>query len=226
MSEVMTSEAIVEAEWLLAGYWAKPRFAFQTDNGAWSDVDVLAYHPEMKRLVVSESKVQGPKNHVFAYTTHTRKEYGSIIEYDGDNYFSYLRHLPILCRKGVVFDNFKKMVSSVTVQLVCNYSVSADMKAEVSETLNKKLSRSRLPCKTRFQLDTTLDVIARIIVAERDSGQGKRYGNPILDIAREINRYFYPAVRYAGRGSQCTEKVKKEMVTVFLNAIGLPKNET
>jgi len=226
MSEVMTSEAIVEAEWLLAGYWAKPRFAFQTDNGAWSDVDVLAYHPELKRLVVSESKVRGPKNHVFAYTMQTKKKYGSIIEYDGDNYFSYLRHLPILCRNGVVFEHFRKMVSSITVQLVCNYSVSADMKSEVSVTLNKKLDKSRIPCKARFQLDTTLDVIARIIIAERKSAQGKRYGNPVLDIAREINRYFYPAVRYAGGGAQCTERVKREMVAGFLNAIGLPKNET
>jgi len=226
MAEIMTSEAIVEAEWLLAGYWAKPRFAFKTDNGAWSDVDVLAYHPEMKRLVVSESKVRGSKNHVFAYTAHAKKKYGSIIDYDGDIYFSYLRHLPILCRNGVVFENFKKMVSSVTVQLVCNYFVSADMKAEVSETLNKKLRKSRLPCKTHFQLDTTLDVITRIIVAERDSGQGKRYGNPVLDIAREINRNFYPAVLYAGRGSQGAEQVKREMVAGFLNAIGLPKNET
>ncbi|MBU4185423.1 MAG: hypothetical protein KKI12_06545 [Proteobacteria bacterium] len=61
MSEAMTSESIVEAEWLLKGYWTKMRFAFQTDKGGWSDVDILAYHPESKHLVISESKVRGPK---------------------------------------------------------------------------------------------------------------------------------------------------------------------
>jgi len=226
MSEVMTSEAIVEAEWLLAGCWTKPRFAFQTDNGAWSDVDVLAYQPETKRLVVSESKVRGPKDYVFAYTSHTKQKYGSIIDYDGDIYFSFLRHLPILCRDGVIFKNFKKMVSSITVQLVCNYVVASDMKAEVDRTLDKSANRYRLPCKAHFQLDTTLDVITRIISAERESGRGKRYGNPVLDIVREINRYFYPTVRYAGGGSQCAASIKKEMIAGLLNSLGLPKNET
>jgi hypothetical protein len=46
MSEMMTAEAIIEAEWLLAGYWTKPRFALQTEAGHWSDIDVLSYEPE------------------------------------------------------------------------------------------------------------------------------------------------------------------------------------
>lgn len=71
MSEVMTSESIIEAEWLLKGYWSKMRFAFKTPKGAWSDVDVLAYNPEEKHLVISESKVRGPKNIVCGYTKHS-----------------------------------------------------------------------------------------------------------------------------------------------------------
>lgn len=68
MSELMHSEAIIEAEWLLKGYWTKPRFAFQTLKGGWSDVDILAHNPETKHLVIAESKVRGPKSHVYAYT--------------------------------------------------------------------------------------------------------------------------------------------------------------
>ena len=58
MSEAMTAELIVEADWLLKGYWTKMRFAFQSDKRGWSDVDIMAYHPESKHLVISESKVR------------------------------------------------------------------------------------------------------------------------------------------------------------------------
>lgn len=217
MAELMTSEAIIEAEWILMGYWSKPRYAFQTDKGAWSDVDVLSYDPEKKHLVISESKVQGHKNVVFAYTAHSKENYGSILEYDNDVYFSFLRHLKILCKDGVIFNNIKLMVNLLTVQLVCNYVVSKNMKSHVDTTLKKAIISHDLPVKVEFQLDTTLDVISRIVEKERESGQGRRYGHPVLDIAREINRYFYPNVRYAGHDS---ESVKNEAIENFLKSLG------
>lgn len=220
MSEAMTSESIIEAEWLLKGFWSKMRFAFQTDKGAWSDVDVLAYNPETKHLVISESKVRGPKDIVFAYTKSTREEYGSILEYDGDNYFSFIRHLPLLSTDGVIFADFKKMVEKVTVQLVSNYVVTDDVKDLALEDIAKEIKKHKLPVQPNFLLDTTVDVMARIVVAEKESQQGKRYGHPVLDIAREINRYFYPTVRYAGRTKTAKEEVKIEAIKTFLSALG------
>lgn len=221
MSEAMTSESIIEAEWMLKGYWSKMRFAFQTAKGAWSDVDVLAYNPEEKHLIVSESKVRGPKGIVFAYTQSTEEEYGSILEYDEDNYFSFLRHLPLLCSDGIIFQNFEIMVKKFTVQLVSNYVVTQEAKESAHLSINKKIKKFKLPVKVEFLLDTTLDVIARVIVEERRSGQGKRYGHPVLDIAREINRYFFPSVRYAGRSKASVENVKQQAVYKFLEAIGI-----
>ena len=93
MSEVMTSESIIEAEWLLKGYWTKPRFAFQTEGGDWSDIDVLAYHPEQKHLVVAESKVQTGKKVVFAYNESAKSKYGPITSY-ASHYLKFCRHLP------------------------------------------------------------------------------------------------------------------------------------
>ena len=221
MSEAMTSESIVEAEWLLLGYWSKMRFAFQVENGSWSDVDILAYNPESKHLVISESKVRGPKDNVYAYTEHTKQKYGSILQYDGDNYFSFLRHLPILCKDGVVFTDFKKMVKTLTVQLVSNYVVTQEVRGAAMASIEKEILKLKLPVKINFKLDFTLSVIARVIAAEKESGQGRRYGHPVLDIAREINRYFYPSVRYAGRNSEVTEKVKQEAIQEFISALGL-----
>ena len=71
VSEAMTAEMIIEAEWIFkGGYWSKLRHAFQTEKGRWSDIDVLSYSPGAKHLAISESKVRGPKNHVRAYTAH------------------------------------------------------------------------------------------------------------------------------------------------------------
>jgi hypothetical protein len=54
MAEVMTVEAILEADWLLQGYWTKPRFPIQTATGSRSDIDVLAYAP----VQISKANIQ------------------------------------------------------------------------------------------------------------------------------------------------------------------------
>jgi hypothetical protein len=220
MAEAMTSESIVEAEWVLKKYWTKVRFPFQTESGAWADVDVLAYDPESKHLVISESKVQGPKNHVYAYTSHTRRKHGSILEYDDDNYFSFLRHLPLLCEDEVVFSNFERMVKRLTVQLVSNYSLAPEVASSAHSDIGRKIAKHKLPVSVDVQLDNTIEVIARIIMAERESGQGRRYGHPVLDMAREINRYFFPSVHDAGHSPGARERVRNESVARFLKAIG------
>src|SRR5271157_1174710 len=103
MAEAMTVETIVEADWQMQGFWTKVRFPFRTPKGGWADIDVLAYNPESKELVVGESKVRGPKRDIYAFTAETQKRYGNILEYDGENYFGFLKHLSCVCKDGVVF---------------------------------------------------------------------------------------------------------------------------
>jgi len=202
------------------------RFAYQTKNGGWSDVDVLAYNPETKHLVISESKVRGPKKDIFAYFEHTKEEYGSLLEYDGDNYFSFIQNLPEVVQNGVIFSDFDKMVKKLTIQLVSNYVIEDKLKAEsASSVINKiKITMPKLKAKLEVKLDTTIEVISRVIILEDKHGQGRRYGHPMLDIAREINRYSNPNVRYAGKGKAKTEPVKNQAIKLFLEAIG--KNVT
>ena len=215
MSEAMTSELIVESEWLLKGYWTKMRFAYQNKKGGWSDIDILAYNPETKNLVISESKVRGPKKNIFAYFEHTKEKYGSILEFD-EGYFSFIENLPYICSDGVVFNNFSKMVKSITIQLVSNYVIANELKNEAEQSVLKIVKEFSPVCKVKHEimLDTTIDVIARVIRLENEHGQGRRYGHPMLDIAREINRYFNPNVLYAGQGKAKTDPVRKQAIIV------------
>jgi len=223
MSEAMISESIVEAEWLLKGYWTKMRFAYQTKKGGWSDIDVLAYEAESKHLVISESKVRGPKKDIFAYFNQTKKKYGSILKYDGDHYFTFIQHLSEAINGGKIFKDFNKMVKSLTIQLVSNYVIDNSLKKEAEDTVLKKVLQ-QLPgskYKIDVKLDTTIDVIARVIELENGHPQGRRYGHPMLDIAREINRYANPNVLFAGSGNVNTDPVRKQAMESFRKAIGM-----
>ncbi len=222
MAEVMAVESMVEAEWILeGGYWTKLRFPFQLANGSWSDIDVLSYQPEKKHLVISEVKVRGPKQWVGAYTEDTKQNYGSILDYDGNNYFSLIRHLPRCCEDGVVFDSFARSVKRLTFQLVSNYVIDGLLKAEAEQEVADAIKESPdvPPIKVDVVLESTLEVMARVIKKERTCNQGRRYGHPLLDMARELNRYLEPTIRYAGRGSAKTDAVKKQALWPLWDAL-------
>ena len=226
MSEVMTVESIIEAEWQLQNYWTKARFAFKTETGHWSDVDVLAYHPEEKQLVIAESKVRGPKKKVFAFNRQTRQNHGTILDFSahvnskGTNHFDFIRHLPTICSDDVVFKDFGKMVDTLIVQHVSNYVITDDLKEEARKCVQEKVICVMKKCKPALykklkieaQLDTTLEVLARIIELENRDRQGRRYGHPVLDIAREINRYLHPKVRGGGREKIDIASVKQQAI--------------
>lgn len=212
MAELMTVETILEADWQLQGFWTKPRFPFKTANGGWSDIDVLAYAPEKRHLVIAESKVQSTKKAVFAYTAHTQEKWGDILKYDRGHYFTFLRHVNLVCEDGVVFADFGKMVQHLTIQLVSNYVVSDDVMPAAIQTVTENV-RPAIPEKIAFdvRLESTLDVICRIIASENKSSQGRRYGHPVIDIARELNRYMHPDICDAGRTKQATDTIKKAL---------------
>jgi hypothetical protein len=220
MSEAMTVETIVEAYWQLKGFWTKLRFPFQTDGGGWADIDVLAYHPEERTLVIAESKVRGPKTEVYAYTEYTRQKDGNIFEYDGDNYLAFLKYIKPICSKNTVFSNFRKMVDKVIIQLVSNYYVDGKVSREVTRDIKTHIKES-IPrgIETEIRVDTTLSIISEIIKVEKSIRQGRRYGHPVIDIARELNRYLHPDIRCAGKEKKMTEAVKSKLRETFLDSL-------
>ena len=224
MAEAMTVETIVEADWQLQGFWTRVRFPFKTPKGGWADVDILAYHPEQYKLVIAESKVRGPKKEIYAFTQSTRSKYGSILEYDEDNYFSFLRHIGALCVDGLIFEDFCKMVKTLVVQLVSNYYIADDVRLDANKAVLSRIQK-QIPSGINLEvrLETTLDVISRIIQSENTREQGRRYGHAVIDIAREINRYMHPQVRSLGQDKKATEQVRKELTEKFITALGIPR---
>jgi hypothetical protein len=212
MAEAMTVETIVEADWQMQGFWTRLRFPLQTPRGGWSDIDLVAYNPEHHHLIIAESKVRGPKKDIYAFTKYTRQRYGDILTYDEDSYFRFLRHIGLACADGAIFKNFKSMVKILTIQLVSNYYISEDVKEDAERSVRNHVA-GEIPSgvELRIQLETTLDLILRIIGNENSSSQGRRYGHPVMDVAREINRYLRPNVRYAGRGAEAINMIKKDL---------------
>ena len=214
----MAAELIVEAEWILDNYWTKVRFPFQTEGHGWSDIDVLAYSPVRKHLVVCESKVQGPKNKVYGYTPDTNHWFIS------KGYLGFLDNLPRILSDGVVLDRHAEPIERLTVQLVSNTVILPGLLegAQTSVVDYVRENNPGLPSAVGVDamLDSTLDVLARVIERERQSGQGRRYGHPVIDIARELNRYLDPSIEDAGRGKARTDPVKREALRSFWAAIG------
>lgn len=204
MSEPMTTELIVEAEWRLKGYWTKLRVPVKVENG-WSDIDVLAYCPESKHLVIAESKAEGRKNVIYAG--------------ENSNYWSrFTSRLPKYYEDSVTFANCRNSVKKLTVQLVSNWvphpcrsKVIAEAQDEVKDVMDVR--------NVEVMLDTVIDVLARVLELEHKTGIGRRYGHPILDLARELNRYLHPSVRGAGRSKSTIDEVKTSVIRPLLHAL-------
>ena len=212
MAEAMVAELIMEAEWILKNYWTKARFPFKTVGG-WSDIDVLAYSPSRRHLVISESKAEGPKNKVYAYTPDSPDYFIS------RSYLSFLDNLPIILKEDFISDCFAQSVKRITVQLVSNTVILPSLLDEAQESVVRYV-KEKYGVSTDVMLDSSLDVLARVVCREREREQGRRYGHPVIDIAREINRYLAPSVARAGRGKAKTDPVKRQGLRLFWEAIG------
>jgi hypothetical protein len=220
MAEIMAVEAIIDAYWLLQGFWTKPRFAFQTAKGGWSDVDVLAYHPEDRHLVIAESKVQSRKNVVLAYNSEIRHNNGkSFFEWERYDYFNFIDHIEIVCRES--FKSFSTMVSTLTIQLVSNYYLSEDVRQESEQQVQAHVKSLMNHDNVKVVLQTTLEVFCHVVKLEKDREQGRLYGNFVIDIARELNRYMDPSIRGAGSGTEDVKNCLIEPLRVIFDQTGL-----
>ena len=214
MSEMMTTELLVEAEWILQEYWTKGRYPIQTLHGGWSDFDVVAFHPHSKyskyngksHLVLAEAKAFGTKDNVYVTTLKNKdvtlkniEDLWTLPPEKNDPYFRFLYRIKDM--NGPLLELVQNSVQAVTIQLVSNWILEKEIKESVEETLTEKVreipllvpllkdNRIAINCA----IETPLEVFWRIMKLEKENIQGRRYGNPILDLAREFNRYLHPS---------------------------------
>ncbi len=209
MSEMMTTELLVEAEWILQEYWTKGRYPIQTLHGGWSDFDVVAFHPHSKyskyngksHLVLAEAKAFGTKDNVYVTTLKNKdvtlkniEDLWTLPPEKNDPYFRFLYRIKDM--NGPLLELVQNSVQAVTIQLVSNWILEKEIKESVEETLTGKVREIPILKNIQFvncALETPLEVFGRIMELERENIQGRRYGNPILDLAREFNRYLDPS---------------------------------
>lgn len=221
MAESMTVETILEADWQLKGFWTKTRFLYKGAKGGYSDVDLLAYHPLAKHLVIGESKAHGPKNRVFAYTEKSLARDSEMKKVLRDDYLGFIKNLPRVCNSELIFGQkvaFEQMVEVLTVQLVSNFYFSKGVKTQVEEHVRGKILAEMDVKTVHVRLETAIDVFARLIKSIGESNQGKRYGHPVLDLARELYRYSHPAFVGAGSSKE-RQKAAEEVLSDFYSAL-------
>ena len=111
------------------------------------------------------------------------------------------------------------MVEKLTVQLVSNYVIDQDMNEKAKATVLKRINHllPKMQCEIDVMLDSTMAIMVQVIELENEMTKGRRYGNAMLDIAREINRYAHPDIKYAGRGDK--DKLKAQMISPLIDAL-------
>ena len=85
----------------------------------------------------------------------------------------------------------------MTIQLVSNWMIDQgeNVKERIEIALSKKIKELSFfkEKEVHCRIDTPMEIFKEIMeMVERD-GQGRRYGHPILDLAREFNRYLKPS---------------------------------
>src|SRR5262249_40948423 len=143
-----------------------------------------------------------------------------ILKYDDDNYFGFLEQVGVVCADGVVFADFRKMVKKLTIHLVSNYYIADETNHATVSTVIARV-RAAVPAEVELavRLESTFDVMCSIIEQEHRRGQGKRYGHPVIDLAREFNRYLHPQILYAGKDRQALEAIRRAQVDKLLAAL-------
>ena len=248
MSEAMTIENILEAYWILeaGGYWTQTRFPFQTEKGGWSDFDSIAYSPQKKHLVISEAKAQGKKKTIYVTYFSSEHKFKSLLEKFGksDSYLSFIQKirdgLPNNLKERIRSDAPEKQIQikKLTIQLVSNwifYLEDAEqdvsgikrgkecMKNELKNMINEfdwiKNPNSNIRVEeVECLIDTPIEIFAEILKRENCNEQGRRYGNDILDLARELNRFSKPTL---GRGYGEKIRGKSGLVEQIKNLGGI-----
>ncbi len=211
--EAMAIEALVATVWELDEYLTRARWAVPTDSGQYSDIDVVGVAGQAVRL--AECKVRGP-----AATVWVVPEGVDIEGWLGD----WADSLVNVDRLWGAPPAWLPQGRDATIEFwycanVWFPSVAVRRAADAQLT---RLAAARAPrhgdrVEARFY--TTLDLVIMAVERVRSAveGRGRRFGDPILDVIRELVRYT--SARASGGGRGASAQIVEESVARLAAAV-------
>ena len=197
MSEAMTVESLIDAYWQMRGFYTRQRFTYQPgDAGYYSDIDVLAYNARTNEMVFAESKAHGGKGKIKNGVLDD-KYYKNLVEGEhavNDDLHKFIWGVIRIVRdKEELFPNEISKTTRIIIHFVSTiyYSKSHRIVEKITEFVSSAI-RGVLKKKVdvEVRIETHFDVLINLIEFVKNDEQGKRYGVPVLDIIRELNRHL------------------------------------
>lgn len=194
--EAMAVETLLAALWELDGYLTKTRVAYKVSNG-YSDMDIIGLKKTCLRI--GECKARYSPNTVMVITDEIENFYEDWLKSWG----KFSINLNYFWDAGYEWLPNRQEIEELELWFCGNIFFQ-------NEEIRKKAERdfinsiydllpNGLKSKTSIVLKSTFEVITEVIKLlnewvepedERQSGWGKRFGNPIIDTFRELNRYL------------------------------------
>ncbi len=233
MAEAMAVESIIDSYWQTENCWTKVRFPYRSEDGnagGWSDVDIVAYNPNNHTLVLCESKAHGNKDAIKTLESvlkDSEKFRTAIPIILANDKFKFLNpktiiiHIVANIHQEDEFEinyNYKdKKYYRNDLEVLKKESYENSLK-EIIAIRGLKIPESVISIKLEVQslftvFNKILENIKLTDKKKKIAPQEKRFGNPVLDIAREINRYL--SVTNSKKGDHDYLKVKKTYELFF-----------
>jgi hypothetical protein len=210
--EPMAIESAVASLWELDGFLAKTRHPVKIGRG-YTDIDVVGTNSK-REVRVAECKVPGPSQHIYVYNGACKfddwlQEWGKLFG-----------NIKLLWKDPPGWLPLPNEVGSFEVWFVANIWFENDDKNKAESEFTKKIKEECphfLKGKASGKIFSTIDIAIEVINGVRklsvEQGHGKRFGNQLLDIIREIIRYSNPKPTGGGRkGKRIAQETRERII--------------
>lgn len=252
--EAMGVETLLLSVWEEEGFIGRARVPFGQ-----SDLDVLAFNPTRSAVRVGEAKVREGCNLVYpldhSCLSEMRKPGVDFTYWLGKQWSAWLVNLPLLWDSTGAPGEARWLpalgqVSFLEVTFLCNvwvFGAQGDADDALAKAATKSLRKNTAikaaldggKLKVSGQVLPTSVAIQRLIRAIRsricDDRYARRFGDPLKDSIRELNRFLNPSVktipcnaagqRTATRKGSAHDEIRLETLRGLLDSLGVTKAE-
>ncbi|MBY0522405.1 MAG: hypothetical protein K2R98_03365 [Gemmataceae bacterium] len=250
--EAMSVEQMLLASWEANGFIGKTRVPIGS-----ADLDAVATHPATRTVRIGEAKVRMGSQKVYVvddwcYAEMHRLDAG-FEWWMEEGWSAWLATLPRLWKDDgtsvIVWVPPVSEISEIQVVFCCNLAFfGADCAAAhqaLGRAAQRSLSENRAVAeraagiKISGLVKPTVDVVIDLATSVRrkidEEGYGRRFGDPVKDLLRELHRFFHPALdrvpmdvqgnQLSTRKRSFADRLRKDKVLKFLGGLGISPSE-